>query len=61
MNKELQEYTKDVLYSVGKNSVSKEKFEMYILELEIIRDVKRKFMNDFKEVVENNKPTSIGE
>lgn len=59
MFKKLPEYVQEVIYSTSKNSVSREGFELYKKELEIIREVKKIFWNEFKEVIENDKPTSI--
>ncbi|MBS5307668.1 hypothetical protein [Clostridium sp.] len=59
MFKKLPEYMQEVICSTSKNSVSREGFELYKKELEIIREVKKIFWNEFKEVIENDKPTSI--
>ena len=59
MVKDLNEHMVETLHSNAKRSVSKRNFDYYMLELEIIRDVKKKFMKDFKEVLKDDKPTSI--
>lgn len=59
MFEKLPEYMKEVIYSAGKNSISKEKFELYKTELQIIGEIKKMFWNEFREVIENDKPTSI--
>ena len=59
MVKNLNEYMVETLHSTAKRSISEKNFNYYMLELEIIKDVKKKFMKDFKEVLKNDKPTSI--
>lgn len=59
MFEKLPEYMKEAICSASKNSISKEGFELYKKELQIIREAKKVFWSEFREVIENNKPTSI--